>query len=262
MTGFSGFGYERGLAVVGPRLLGNAGVSASSWSLRGFDPTIGYQWTVVNGMMPPDASSMAFNSKNGLLYFSRYGVAAIYSVNPWIASGLPTLTFVSSCCSGYGNMVVDPGGQYAWEIYGSTLSKISLATGAYSSISGGLPGFTYADLTVARSPGSRAGSSLYISQGTYIYRWTLPDVAPSADNFSFTVTASSSLAITLSASDPDFDSLTYSILVPPSHGTLSGTPPNVTYAPNAGYVGPDSFQFRAYDGGRNGTGTISINVVP
>jgi hypothetical protein len=33
----------------------------------------------------------------------------------------------------------------------------------------------------------------------------------------------------------------------PTHGTLSGTAPNLIYAPNAGYVGADSFTFKAND---------------
>src|SRR5581483_7170150 len=33
-----------------------------------------------------------------------------------------------------------------------------------------------------------------------------------------------------------------------AHGTLSGTAPNVTYTPNAGYTGPDSFTFTVSDG--------------
>lgn len=38
--------------------------------------------------------------------------------------------------------------------------------------------------------------------------------------------------------------LAFAIVTPPAHGTLSGTPPSITYTPNAGYEGPDSFTFR------------------
>jgi hypothetical protein len=53
--------------------------------------------------------------------------------------------------------------------------------------------------------------------------------------------------ITLIATDVDSASLTYSIAVPPSHGTLSGALPNVTYTPHLNYFGPDSFTFKAND---------------
>jgi hypothetical protein len=55
------------------------------------------------------------------------------------------------------------------------------------------------------------------------------------------------LALTLPISDVDHDALTYTI-VGPSQGTLSGTPPAMTYTPTAGYFGPDSFTVSASDG--------------
>src|SRR6185295_19710335 len=54
--------------------------------------------------------------------------------------------------------------------------------------------------------------------------------------------------IRLHATDVDNDPLTYSIVDPPAHGTLTGAAPTVRYTPQQGYVGPDSFTFRAHDG--------------
>jgi hypothetical protein len=42
--------------------------------------------------------------------------------------------------------------------------------------------------------------------------------------------------------------LTYTVTVNPAHGTLSGTTPALTYTPNTGYFGADSFQFTAGNG--------------
>ena len=42
--------------------------------------------------------------------------------------------------------------------------------------------------------------------------------------------------------------LTYSVATSPAHSTLSGTAPNLTYTPNSGYHGADSFTFRASNG--------------
>ena len=65
----------------------------------------------------------------------------------------------------------------------------------------------------------------------------------------------------LSAIDDPSDSLTYSIAQAPSHGTLSGTPPNVTYTPAPEYSGPDSFTFKASDGALDSNvATVSITV--
>jgi len=67
--------------------------------------------------------------------------------------------------------------------------------------------------------------------------------------------------ITLFATDPDNDPLTYSVDTAPAHGTLTGTPPNLTYAPAQGYSGPDSFTFKANDGHDDSNiATVSITV--
>jgi hypothetical protein len=54
--------------------------------------------------------------------------------------------------------------------------------------------------------------------------------------------------VALSATDPDGDPLTYTIVTPPSHGTLSGTAPNLVYTPAPDFNGWDYFSFVAGDG--------------
>src|SRR5438045_3322383 len=73
----------------------------------------------------------------------------------------------------------------------------------------------------------------------------------------------------MTASDADGDSLTFSIVTPPAHGTLSAifnptpTSAQVTYTPNANYNGGDSFTFQADDGkGGTSTGTVTITINP
>ncbi|MFL5931617.1 MAG: Ig-like domain-containing protein [Gaiellaceae bacterium] len=56
------------------------------------------------------------------------------------------------------------------------------------------------------------------------------------------------LPVTLTGSDPDGDPITFEVVDPPAHGTLVGTAPALTYAPEADYNGPDEFTFRATDG--------------
>src|SRR6185295_5303422 len=68
-------------------------------------------------------------------------------------------------------------------------------------------------------------------------------------------------AITLSATDAEGSPLTYTVVAPPAHGTLSGTAPALTYTPAANYNGPDSFTFKANDGTLDSTvATVSITV--
>lgn len=55
--------------------------------------------------------------------------------------------------------------------------------------------------------------------------------------------------------------LTYSVASQPSHGTLSGTEPDLTYTPSGGYIGPDSFTFTVSDGeATSDPATVSIEV--
>jgi hypothetical protein len=74
-------------------------------------------------------------------------------------------------------------------------------------------------------------------------------------------TAGAPVGILLSASDADGDPLTFSIVSSPLQGSLSGTPPNLTYTPKTDATGSDSISFRASDGkvGSN-TATVSINI--
>jgi len=86
---------------------------------------------------------------------------------------------------------------------------------------------------------------------------------PVANPQTLSVNPNTSLPITLTATDADGDFLTYSIATSPSNGSLSGTPPNVTYQPNFSYSGPDSFTFTANDGQTDSApATISITVNP
>jgi beta propeller repeat protein len=90
-----------------------------------------------------------------------------------------------------------------------------------------------------------------------------PNTPPVAHNQSVAVTYDVPTAITLTASDADGDPLTYGILSNPSHGTLTGAAPNLTYTPDAGYYGFDSFTFKANDGtSDSNTATVSITVNP
>ena len=84
---------------------------------------------------------------------------------------------------------------------------------------------------------------------------------PTADAQSVTTAEDAPTGITLTGSDPDGDSLTYVITSNPSHGSLSGTAPSMTYTPAADYSGPDAFSFKVNDGTVDSPdGTVSITV--
>jgi probable HAF family extracellular repeat protein len=72
--------------------------------------------------------------------------------------------------------------------------------------------------------------------------------APVADSQNLNVRENSSLAITLTGSDPDNDPLTSQIVTYPANGTLVPSGPNVVYTPRSNYSGMDSFTFKVNDG--------------
>lgn len=85
--------------------------------------------------------------------------------------------------------------------------------------------------------------------------------APVANNQAVTVNEDSQVNFTLTGSDVDNNSLTYTVTTAPTNGILTGTAPNLTYKPNANFNGTDSFKFRVSDGQLNSNeATVSIIV--
>lgn len=78
---------------------------------------------------------------------------------------------------------------------------------------------------------------------------------------SVAVQVSSIKPITLKAVAADEAALAYTVLEPPRHGVLDGTPPNVTYIPALAYAGPDAFTFTCSDGiAESSPATVEISV--
>lgn len=95
------------------------------------------------------------------------------------------------------------------------------------------------------------------------------DDPPSAGSASATLVEDYSTTVTLTANDPDSNSVVFAISSPPDHGRLdaltqtSSMSATVTYHPNPDYSGSDSFTFTANDGtlGSN-VATAAITVSP
>jgi len=86
---------------------------------------------------------------------------------------------------------------------------------------------------------------------------------PVAQDQTVTTAEDTPVAIALTGTDPDGDTLTFAVASSPAHGTLSGTPPNLTYTPALNYNGPDSFTFIVNDGTVDSApATVSITVTP
>jgi hypothetical protein len=87
------------------------------------------------------------------------------------------------------------------------------------------------------------------------------DRPPTANAQTLTFVEDTPAPLTLSGADPDGDPLSFSIVAPPAHGTLSGMAPALLYTPAADYNGPDAFQFVANDGTLSSQpATVAITV--
>ncbi len=89
--------------------------------------------------------------------------------------------------------------------------------------------------------------------------------APVATDQEVTATEDTPISITLTGTDADSGTtLSYAVVTNPSHGTLSGTAPNLTYTPSANYNGADSFTFKVNDGtvdSADAIVSITVNAV-
>jgi len=71
---------------------------------------------------------------------------------------------------------------------------------------------------------------------------------PVAANQTFTFNRNRSQVVNFSATDPDGDPLTYTVVQAPKQGQLFAYPATATYYPNKNFVGTDSFTYTANDG--------------
>ena len=88
---------------------------------------------------------------------------------------------------------------------------------------------------------------------------------PVADDQSVTTFQDTPIPVTLTGSDVDGDTLTFSVVTDTTNGVLSGVAPDLTYTPNSIFTGDDSFAFKANDGTEDSniaTITISVTVPP
>ena len=93
---------------------------------------------------------------------------------------------------------------------------------------------------------------------------------PIADSQSVTTNSNTPVSITLTGSDFETmaANLIFEVSGSPTHGALSGSGTNLSYSPDPGYAGPDSFKFTVRDTGDDSAApatsaeaTVSITVV-
>jgi VCBS repeat-containing protein len=145
---------------------------------------------------------------------------------------------------------------YAWSQIGGpdvTLSNADTATPSFLAAEAGNYEF---ELTVSDGSLSDSDSVRVIVAGP-------TNQSPVADDQTTETAEDTPLTVTLTAFDPDGDPLSFSVISPPSHGSLAGTPPALTYMPATDFDGADSFTFIANDGQQDSNlAKVSITLHP
>ncbi len=154
------------------------------------------------------------------------------------------------------------------DVDGDILSFSLVDAPAHGVLSGTAPNLTY---TPAANYNGPDGFTFLVNDGTVdsasaavSLTVTAVNDAPLANPQSIATNEDTAKAVTLTGSDVEANPLTFSVVVAPAHGALSGTAPNLTYTPAANYNGPDSFTFKANDGQANSAPAvvaITVNAV-
>ena len=143
----------------------------------------------------------------------------------------------------FAGLAVDPDGSSVTYIW--TFGDGGTASGATSTHTYASNGTYTAALTATDSAGAAGSRDLGMVVGTGQADANQP---PIAADLSRTTKHNNAVSGTVSASDPDGDSVTFAIAAQPAHGSVSLSANGAfTYTPAGGYVGADSFTFTARD---------------
>jgi MYXO-CTERM domain-containing protein len=150
---------------------------------------------------------------------------------------------------------------------GDNLSFTVASSPAHGTLTGTAPHLIYRPAPDYHGPDSftftasdgQATSALATVSITVVPRQDAPVARP----LTLSTEEDTPVLVTLSGTDADADTLSFTVASGPSHGTLTGTAPDLTYTPAPGYHGPDSFTFTVSDGqATSAPATVSLTVTP
>ncbi|NDC75455.1 tandem-95 repeat protein, partial [bacterium] len=241
-------------ASAGSWILSNQGAPANILTLDGLSPVIrvdalgtGKSATIsatiggANGWTKTGAGTLVLSGAN------------TYTGSTQITAG--TLICTSPSALGTGALSIGPGGGAKLQLtYTGTRQIASLLLGGTDPQPNGSYGSS-------ASPARFKNDTYFSGVGTV----TVGPLnnAPVAGSQNLTTPEDTTLPLTLAGSDADNHPLTFTVVTPPSHGTLTGTTPNLIYTPAGNYYGPDAFTFKANDGEADSApATVVITVTP
>jgi arylsulfatase A-like enzyme len=133
--------------------------------------------------------------------------------------------------------------------------QINSGTGLISGIYGAVGNFTVAVTVTDGKASVRVEFIWHVTEP--------PNTPPVAKVQTVFVNFNASRSIVLAGYDLENDPLTFNVVANPTNGSLSGTPPNLTYTPGSGFSGNDTFRFTVWDGEYESTpAEVAIVVRP
>lgn len=223
----------------GPVDFGNNGTNAAKNTIATFYQPGSYQCQVV----VTDSLGLTATSSVNVTVVSTFTTVVVSPAAPLVNPGSQR-TFTAAARNQFGQPYT-PVPTWSWSTTGGGTMASATGVLTVSSTVGG-------PYTVTASGGGKSGTTTFNIQAA----------APIAHGQSVQVQNGTPILITLAATDANLDPLTFTIAAQPAHGTLSGTPPAVTYQPAIGYLGEDSFTFTASDGSTTSNiATVSIAVL-
>ena len=123
----------------------------------------------------------------------------------------------------------------------------------------------FVDLSGQAGDSSAQGVAGALSSATTTVGLTVTPVndAPVAQAQSLSTDEDVAVVVTLSGSDVEGDALTFTVVTPPAHGTLTGSGASLTYTPDPDFNGSDAFTFTVSDGAiTSPPATVSVAVAP
>ncbi len=150
---------------------------------------------------------------------------------------------------------------------GDTVVYNVVTAPSHGNLSGTAPNLTYTPNNNFNGPDS---FTFKVNDGTVDSDLTTVSIIitpvndpPIANSINITTPEDTPVSVVLAGLDPDANKLAYSIVTSPSHGSLSGTEPNMTYTPNPNFNGQDNFTFKVNDGSLSSIpATVSLMVTP
>jgi hypothetical protein len=152
------------------------------------------------------------------------------------------------------------------DVEAATLSYAIVTPPAKGALSGTVPNLVYTPNVNANGSDSFAfqvnDGELSSGTATVTLNITALNDVPIALGQTINLKEDAISPITLTGSDSEGTPLTYSLVSQPAKGRLSGTAPDLSYAPNANVNGTDSFTFKVSDGVLSAIAIVTLEIAP